>query len=136
MDSRSASLQEIRPNLNQILEHKGTTEGEWFQNSVLRPILKFQNDLLVAVFKQYIEKHKGAFFNLNTDGKLVYIENTIQKDVKFRNALKGMVIGQFTLEEYLRYSSNSSALNKRMMNMIVERLKDQIQLLDAPLHVL
>ncbi len=59
-----------------------------------------------------------------------YIERAIQKDIKFRNSLKGMVIGQFTIEEYQEYIKNSSALNKRMMNMVIERLKDQIQLLE------
>ena len=59
-----------------------------------------------------------------------YIERAIQKDIKFRNSLKGMIIGQFTVEEYRDYITNSSALNKRMMNMVVERLKDQIQLLE------
>ena len=43
-----------------------------------------------------------------------------------------MIIGQFTLDEYESYILNSSALNKRMMNMVIERLKDQVQLLDAP----
>ena len=52
--------------------------------------------------------------------------------MKFRNSLKGMVIGQFTLEEYDLYTTNSSALNKRMMNMVIERLKDQIQIFTAP----
>ena len=43
-----------------------------------------------------------------------------------------MLIGQFTLEEYERYIENSSALNKRMMNMVIERFKDQIQIFTAP----
>ena len=46
-----------------------------------------------------------------------------------------MVIGQFTLEEYELYIKNSSALNKRMMSMVIERLKDQIQLLEGGLLV-
>ena len=50
--------------------------------------------------------------------------------MKFRNSLKGIIIGQFTLEEYDRYIENSSALNKRMMNIVKERLKSNIQLLD------
>ncbi|MEM7487414.1 MAG: glyoxalase, partial [Bacteroidota bacterium] len=33
-------------------------------------------------------------------------------------------------EEYQKYIQNSSALNKRMMNMVIERIKDQVQLLD------
>jgi hypothetical protein len=63
--------------------------------------------------------------------QLDYIENAIHKDMKFRNSLKGMVIGQFTIEEYEIYIKNSSDLNKRMMNLVKERLVDHIQLLAA-----
>ena len=38
-----------------------------------------------------------------------------------------MITGQFTIEEYELYIQNSSALNKRMMNMVIKRLQDQIQ---------
>jgi hypothetical protein len=47
--------------------------------------------------------------------------------MKFRNSVKGMIIGQFTIEEYALYIQNSSALNKRMMNIVKERLIDSIQ---------
>ncbi len=61
---------------------------------------------------------------------MTFIENAIQKDIKFRNSIKGMMIGQFTLEEYETYIQNSSALNKRMMNIVKERLIFNIQLLE------
>ena len=73
------------------------------------------------------------FYGLSTEKKLLLIENSIQKDIKFRNALKGIVIGLFTLEEYQTYIQNSSNLNKRMMNMLIERLKSQIQLFEKVL---
>ena len=60
-----------------------------------------------------------------------FIEASIQKDIKFRNALKGMVIGLFTVEEYAEYLKNSSNLNKRMMNMLIERLKSQLMLFES-----
>lgn len=132
METRSASLHGIRPQLNRVKELEGIKSEEWFQNNVLRPILKLQNDLLIAVFKNYIVKHKNVFNTLNNERKLGYIEQAIQKDMKFRNALKGMVIGLFTVEEYMKYCMDSSALNKRMMHMIIERLKDQMQLLETP----
>jgi len=103
------------------------SKDEQFQNSTLRPIIKFQNPLLIEAFKNYIIKHKNAFNQLNIEKRLDYIENAIQKDIKFRNSLKGMIIGQFTVEEYMAYIQNSSTLNKRMMNIVVERLKDQVQ---------
>jgi hypothetical protein len=106
------------------------TAEESFQNNTLRPIAKLQNDLLVAVFRNYARKHKNVFYDLSIDKRMDYIENAIHKDMKFRNSLKGMIIGQFTLDEYERYILNSSALNKRMMNLVKERLKSNIQLLE------
>ncbi|MFT7065770.1 MAG: hypothetical protein ACJAUO_001345 [Sediminicola sp.] len=106
------------------------SEDERFQNQTLRPIIKLQNFLIISVFKNYIGKHKNRFYELTLQKRMEYIENAVQKDIKFRNSLKGLVIGQFTVEEYESYVRNSSALNKRMMNMVIERLKDQIQLLE------
>ena len=100
---------------------------ERFQNETLRPILKFQNPLLLAVFHDYIEKRKGVFYTLNSEQKLDYIERSLSKDHAFRNLLVGMIVGHFTLEEYPVYKTSTSALNKRMMTMAIERLKDQAQ---------
>lgn len=128
MNSRSSDLIRIRPDIKSAQINDLMSDEERFQNETIRPILKMQNDLFVLVFKNYILKHKNVFLDLSFDRKSTYIENAIQKDIKFRNSLKGMVIGMFSLEEYQRYILNSSALNKRMMNMLIERLKDQMQL--------
>ena len=129
MNSRSNDLLRIRPEIARARITDHSSPGETFQNRTLRPIIKFQNELLLAAFRNYATKHKGYFFELGAEKQLRYIENAIQKDIKFRNALKGMIIGQFTVEEYEAYILNSSSLNKRMMNMVIERLKDQLQLL-------
>lgn len=102
---------------------------EKFQNQTLRPILKIQNDLLLLVFKNYITKQKVDFSSLSPEKKMQFIENAIQRDIKFRNSLKGMIIGFFTLLEYETYIQNSSNLNKRMMNLLIERYKSQIQII-------
>lgn len=133
MDTRSSHLLKIRPILSSAKVDSNTSNDEYFQNVTLRPIIKFQNNLLLAVFKNYIHKHKNTYYNLNQEDKQRYIENSIQKDVKFRNALKGMIIGQFSVEEYEKYIQNSSALNKRMMNMVIERLKDQMMVFEEEL---
>lgn len=44
-----------------------------------------------------------------------------------------MIIGHFTIEEYQEYVLNSSALNKRMMNLLIDRLQDQVQCFELPL---
>ena len=109
--------------------HLQSSKDEAFQNRTLRPVLKLQNDLLVEAFINYAHKQKNHFFTLSIDKKLLYIENAVHKDIKFRNALKGMIIGFFSIEEFREYTQNSSSLNKRMMTLLIERLKDQVQIL-------
>lgn len=130
METRDEVLLELRPTIVSAKVTTGMSSDEIFQNTTLRPVIKLQNDLLLAAFKNYASKHKNVFYDLSIDKRLDYIENAIHKDMKFRNSLKGMVIGQFTLPEYERYIQNSSALNKRMMDLVKERIKSNIQLLE------
>ena len=129
MEARDTHVLELRGESFGTINNQSSSE-EVFQNKTLRPILKMQNDLFIQVFINYAIKQKNVFFSLTPEKKMMYIENVIQRDIKFRNSLKGMVIALFTLEEYAEYIQISSNLNKRMMNMLVERLKSQIQLIE------
>ena len=124
---------------NHVFELRDATFGdsnieslnqEDFQNSVLRPILKFQNELIIAVFQSYVATHKGHFATLSIDKKIAFIDNSMSKEVVLKNTLKGMIIGLFTSDEFLIYSNNSSHYNKRIMSMLSERIKSQLQLLE------
>ncbi|WOD43312.1 glyoxalase [Hwangdonia lutea] len=132
MNSRLLNLKSIRPEISSTTIKDNMSADERFQNLVLRPVIKLQNDLLIEVFKNYVVKHKSVFYDLSLQKRMDYIENAIQKDMKFRNSVKGMIIGLFTVEEYLIYIENSSALNKRMMHIVKERLLSHIQLFEKP----
>ncbi|REG97947.1 glyoxalase [Flavobacterium aquicola] len=129
MDNRDKLIKEIRGESLGDSSIQSSSE-ELFQNEVIRPILKLQNDLFIASFLNYISKYKRDFNTKSVESKLSVIENAVQKDIKFRNALKGMIIALFTTDEYALYIKNSSSLNKRMMNLLIERLKSQVQLFD------
>ncbi|KPM33495.1 Hypothetical protein I595_398 [Croceitalea dokdonensis DOKDO 023] len=134
MEERCSNLLRARPEIKTTQIHIGMSDDERFQNQTLRPILKMQNGLFLAMFKNYIAKYKNTYYELSLEKRLAYIDNAVQRNMKFRNSLKGVIIGQFTLEEYETYIANSSALNKRMMGMVIKRLKDQMQLFEkAPL---
>ena len=130
MNHRENELPRLRPEIPSARVSENMSSEERFQNKTLRPVIKLQNELLVEVFRNYIKKHKNSFYSYNVDKKLTFIENAIQRDIKFRNSLKGIIMGQFTVEEYLIYIENSSALNKRMMNIVKERMFSNIQLLE------
>ena len=130
MIDRDERLQRQRPDLPISKIKDNMSSEEYFQNAVLRPILKFQNDILIEVIKTYIQKRKNVYNTLNVNQKLNYVAHSIQKDTKFRNQLKGMIVGLFSLEEYELYIKNSSALNKRMTSLMIQRIQNQLQLLE------
>lgn len=130
MDNRTIDLLKIRQGIKTTSFSENMSDDERFQNATIRPAIKFQSGLLIEAFRNYANKHKGMFYTLSPEQKLDYIENAIQKDMKFRNSLKGMVIGVFSVEEYKHYITNSSSLNKRMMNIVIQRLQDKVLLFE------
>ena len=100
MNDRPNDLIKIRPILN-LKKSSQISDEESFQNDTLRPIIKLQSPLLIETYKNYIDKHKNVFYDLSNEKKLDYIENSLNKNQKFRNLLKGMITGLFTVEEYL-----------------------------------
>jgi hypothetical protein len=104
------------------------SDEENFQNEFLRPILKEQNELLIAVFKHYLVKHKVLFERYSPEDQANYIENTIKKDAQLRNYFVGMIIGKLSVEQYKDYISMETELNRRIITMLVKRLQSQIVL--------
>jgi len=132
MDTRDTNLKSIRPEVSPSLINDNMSSDERFQNLVLRPITMMQGELIIEVFRNYLTKHKNTFYNLTLDKRVAYIDNSINKDIKFRNSLKGMIIGLFTVDEYMIYIENSSALNKRMMHTVKEHLQNNLQVFERP----
>ena len=128
---RDTDLIALRPPIPTIIDKNAVNPAELFQNRTLRPILKLQNDLLDAIFRQYIIKRKGAFHKLNAPKKVAYIEDSIRKDLKFKNLLVGVITGQFTLEEWERFIADERELTKRTTNLLVQRLTSQVAVFNA-----
>ncbi|MBZ9650528.1 glyoxalase [Psychroflexus montanilacus] len=127
MDSRNERLLSIRLEVPNARVDQSTLGLESFQNSTLRPISKFQNELILSIFENYIIRYKNVFHKLGNEEKLRYIENTVKKDSKFKNLIRGIFMGHFTIEEYKFYSENSSEVNKRIINLTKERLQSQLE---------
>jgi hypothetical protein len=131
MQDRNQTLLALRPNIDTITDSLNTKDIEFFQNKVLRPILKFQNHLLLHLFVHYARQYKGVFFKLNNHQQFEYIHQSLSTNQTFKNKLIGTVVGLFTTEEYVYYSQNLSALNKRIISMSIQRLQDQLELLGS-----
>ena len=112
-----------RPILSNLV-NSGTLNIEKIQNEVIRPIIKMQNNLLVILFKDYIEQKKIKFTNFSGEKQKEIIKTSLTKDVNFKNILLGCVIGHFTDKELFFYINNTSELKRRIIQIIKQRLQD------------
>ncbi|NML59492.1 glyoxalase [Chryseobacterium cheonjiense] len=100
---------------------------EVFQNQTLRPILKLQNEIFLMLFKDYALGKISDFNFLTLEKKLNFIEQSLRKDHTLKNIFIGMTIGMLTAEEMEVYISGKNVFNKRIITMLTERLKSQME---------
>jgi len=108
------------------LVNKGTSEIEKFQNEVIRPIIKMQHNLFISFFKNYLQKRKIDFSILPEKKKRSKISSVFKTDNNYKNITLGFVLGQFSMDEFTFYTDNSSEINKRILQIILQRIKDSI----------
>lgn len=113
-----------RPEITNIILN-GTLSIESFQNKTLRPILKMKNDLLIYFISNTLKRKDKNYLNLNREKKDAFVQAALTKDIKLNTAIKGIVIGQFTLEELEFYETNQKEISKRIIQMMIERFLDQ-----------
>ncbi|MDB2350116.1 glyoxalase [Flavobacteriaceae bacterium] len=112
----------LRPVLKNLI-NSNTSDLERFQNEVIRPILKMQNNLLVAFFNNYIRNRKIEFNKLEAEFQKNKINTILTKDVNFKNILIGSIIGHLNENEIKIYLKSKSELNKRIIQMVMQRLQ-------------
>lgn len=116
---------DLRENLS-LQTFENSSETELFQNNVLRPVLKLQNDIFIQIFRDYAMRKMSDFTSLKNEQKINFTEQSLQKDSALKNTYIGMTVGMLTPKEITVYLSDSKSFNKRIINMLFERIKSQI----------
>ena len=122
---RDKHLINQRPEISSAKIFEESSSFETFQNQVLRPILKFQNDLLIEVFLSRIKTKNRDLSALSFLEKQEIIITQFKTNTTLKQMLLGCVIGLLTTEEFNYYNANTSNINKRIFSMLKERLFDQ-----------
>lgn len=108
-----------------VTEKNAIHEVEKFQNEILRPILKMQNELLIAFFKENIAEKNLSFSKLEVTKQRELLKSMLQKDFHFRSLMIGLVCGHFSEDEVCFYFQHKTEMNKRIVSMLEERLFSQ-----------
>ncbi len=114
-----------RPVLSDLV-NSGTSDMEKFQNEVIRPVIKMQHFLLITSFKNYLKKRKVDFSTLPDKKKRSKVSSVFKTDNNYKNMTLGFIIGHFSEDEFLFYSDASSEINRRILQIVTQRIKDSI----------
>ncbi|MDO3695783.1 glyoxalase [Wenyingzhuangia sp. chi5] len=114
----------IRPNIPSAKVNETMSAEEQFQNAVLRPIIKMQYNLIIALFDNYLQHADFNLKSLEVYQKNEFLKTAVTRNQHLRNQYVGMVIGMFTDEEFTLYLNNASEYSRRIIQMISQRLQD------------
>jgi hypothetical protein len=125
MDTRAKQIKSILPNIQS--DNTSASVNETFQNETLRPILKFQNEIILQYFEQFIVENKIEFVLLKHHLKIIQINNLFKTNIQFKQFYLGLIVALFSLTEFQFYTQNKKEINKRIISMLIERLCSQIE---------
>jgi hypothetical protein len=111
MDTRDKQIKSILPKIQS--DNTSASVNETFQNETLRPILKFQNEIILQYFEQFIIENKIEFVLLKHHLKITQINNLFKTNIQFK--------------QFQFYTQNKKEINKRIISMLIERLCSQIE---------
>ncbi len=117
-------IQPVRPHVE--TELTAVSPAEQFQNQTLRPILKLLDNPIQRFWLHHLPKRKTPYNRFNKSEKLAHIERAIREDTKLRLTLVGMIIGQFTPEEWSVFMNEEAEITRRILSLLVQRLQSHV----------
>lgn len=119
-------MEKVRPKLPDSLTEGKLKEEELFQNMVLRPVIKMQHDVLILRVKSYFTSKRVMFNVMDKKKRTLAIEKAFLGDNAFKKEIQGMVLGQLDTTEYQRYLKYERTMNKRIIQMVRNRMLDSV----------
>ncbi len=128
MREKEEYLMQIRPEIPGLEKSDSYFNSiEQFQNNCLRPIIKYQNDLIYKAFQK--EKNLLTILSRGNNSReqtLAIISHYIKTNKALSHLLAGLIVGLMTLNESDFYLNNYKEINKRIFQMISERINSFI----------
>lgn len=104
-----------------------TNPNQLFQDKTLRPILKFQHTLIIAIYHDYLKTHKIAYTHATAAQRNLKIENSIKQNQALQALFKGVIIALFTTDETAFWATNKEEINKRIQQLIIKRIQSSFE---------
>ena len=117
-----AALLALRPLVPTETTDADGTVGT-FLHATLRPVLKLQNDPLLALVADFVRDHHIALRPTDQHHQLTEL---LGRNTKLRYTIVGLITGLFTADEYAFYRPHRAEVNRRLLEMALRRVLDQM----------
>ena len=97
----------------------------YFLHHTLRPVLKLQNELLLAVVADFVRDHRIPLSTASPTDQERLLGELLTRNTKLRYTVAGLVAGLFTTEELSIYRRHRAELNRRLLELATRRVQDQ-----------
>jgi hypothetical protein len=114
-----SELKALRP---EVITEETTNGLESFQNQVLRPLLKYQHNLIIQLTKKEKLFQKQISEEVKIQQKRTLIKHFFITQPNFKYFLIGQICGLMTESELDFYFQNKKELDKRIAGMLAERI--------------
>ena len=118
-----AALLALRPAVPTEPAEPGTIGA--FLHTTLRPVLKLQNDLLLAAVADFVRDHHIPLANASDADRQRLLTELLARNTKLRYTVVGLITGLFTAGEYAFYRPHRPELNRRLLDLARQRVLDQ-----------
>ena len=126
---RDTNLRALRPDVPVDTDEAQPVER--FQHEVLRPILKLQNDVILQLVDQFVQKYHTDYERRSDTDRRAILRNLLKQDSKLKRLLFGMIAGLFTRGEFAFFLAHEGELRRRMVPLLIQRVDDQRHRLSA-----
>ena len=115
-----------RPEIPSI-QHGQSKLIEDFQNRVLRPIIKKKHQIIISASLLHFKRYKIDSNLLSKEKFAAKVNPLFAKNIAFKNFICGLIISDFTENEFEQYAENVNEYNRRINTIVRKRVLDTIQ---------
>lgn len=123
MSDRDAHLLALRP----TIESRAASGVEGFMHGILRPVLKVQNQTILALVAADVRKRIPGFEAFSPDDRRQRLGAVLLKDSRLKRVLLGVVLGALTADELAFALDHEAEVRRRMVSLLRERVVSQTE---------
>lgn len=121
---RDRALLALRPRVDADPE-AAVSDVEAFLHRTLRPVLKLQNETLLALVAADVRKRVPGFDRFAPDDQRARLVQTLRQDSRLKRVLLGVVYGALTADELAFALDHEAEVRRRVVALLTERVASQ-----------